>query len=137
MFKIVSEESIKFDDLTEIYDEVSEDIKTLTDYSARYVVAAGPVLTGLFRGNWNVSIDAEYDGVFIHEDPSGRSTLAKMQVDIESFNIMNDKVMYIQNNVINLNSGEHYAETVGWDATGTKSESILNRAIIIGAERIN
>lgn len=132
MFRIISDNF----DIDELYDDVSEDIKTIADYSARYVVRSGPVWTGLFRGNWNVSIDVEYNGAFLHEDKSGMETLYKMQDDIEAFSLRGDKKIYIQNNVVNLETGEDYAQTVGWDSSGRKAESVLNGAIIIGAQAV-
>lgn len=134
MFKL-----IPVDDLTnldELYEDLSDDIIKLAQTTASVVTRSGPVLTGLFRGNWSASIDVEYDGSFIHEDPSGGATLSKLNADISGFNLLNDKVIYIQNNVKNLDTGEAYAQSVGWDNSGRKAESLMNSALIIGAESL-
>lgn len=125
-----------FDDIDELYEDIGEDIKKITDYSARYVIQASPVWTGLFKGNWNVSVNVEYDGSFIHEDKDGANTLSKMQSDIAGFHFGADTVMYIQNNVYNEEDKEYYAETVSWDASGARAENILHRATVIGVASV-
>lgn len=134
MFKLIPVDDLT--DLDELYEDLSDDIIKLAQTTASVVTRSGPVLTGLFRGNWSASIDIEYDGSFIHEDPTGSETLSKLNADISGFNLLNDKVIYIQNNVKNLDTGEAYAQSVGWDNSGRKAESLMNSALIIGAESL-
>lgn len=119
--------------IDELSSDISEDVMSMADIATNYVIAASPVDTGLFKGNWNVSIDHEYDGSFTHEDPSGDSTKSKMQSDIDTFNVLYDKTIYIQNNVKDLDDGEYegYAAIVSFD----KSERVANSIISGGAIR--
>ena len=118
--------------------EISDDIIKMGDIAAKYVVYASPVDTGLFKGNWNASIDQEYDGSFINEDPDGNSTLHKMESDIGSFNIAVDTKIFIQNNVKNPDDEmEPYAATVAFDETTQTAESIVSGAAITAAEGVN
>jgi len=135
MFKVES-----FDDdllADELFDEISTDIQKMAGYASAYVVKNSPVDTGLFKGNWNVSINQEYDGQFINEDPSGTETLAGMMLDIGGFNLKEDNIIFIQNSVMDIESGNLYAPTVGWDFTTQTADSLVSGAVIVAAEAIN
>lgn len=131
MFRFESFDDEKLEKM--LLDEISDDIITMASYSAKYVIAASPVDTGLFKGNWNVSIDEPYSGAFIHEDPSGSETLSKMEFEIETFKLKQDSIIHIQNSVVSLEDDERYAPTVAWDYSTSTADSIVSGAAIIGA----
>lgn len=121
----------------ELMDNISGDIIHSASIAAKYAVIASPVDTGLFKGNWNASVNEEYDGQFINEDPSGTSTIGKMLSDIESFDLKIDKKIFIQNNVRNLDDGSMYASTVSWDYSTKTADSIVSGAAISALESLN
>jgi len=119
----------------ELADDISGDLIKMSDIATDYVVAASPVDTGLFKGNWNVSIDEEYDGSFIHEDPDGTVTKSEMKADVGTFNLNHDSKIYIQNNVKDPdNDFEGYAATVAFDSTEKTAMRILSGATIKAVE---
>ncbi len=134
---MITFESIDDDILiAELLESISEDIIKMSEYSATYAVNSSPVDTGLFKGNWNVSINDPYDGSFINEDPSGDITLSDMLNDIGVFTLETDDMIYIQNSVTDLEFGEKYAETVAYDYSTATAESIISGAAIVGLRAV-
>jgi serine protease inhibitor len=61
------------------------------------VVTLSPVKTGLFKGNWQLTIDGSANSSLIRRDPEGNSTLADIAAKANTFTA--GQVAYIQNMV--------------------------------------
>lgn len=128
MFNIDARDLLNIPD--DIIKEIDPAIRKGAIMGSKSVVANSPVLTGLFKGNWNVSLNETFDGSFSTEDPSGKSTLSKMIQKINSFSIKKDKMLFIQNNVLNSEEHEFYAETVGYDFSKSTALNIVKSAVV-------
>ena len=114
---------------------VDQDIQKVASVASRYAVYASPVRSGLFKANWNASIDKEYDGqVSSSGDPSGASALNDMLSNIQQFTVKKDSDIFIQNNVSNEDS--FYAETVSFDESGDTADKLVSKAVTTASEAI-
>ncbi|MDX9668767.1 HK97 gp10 family phage protein [Pseudomonas sp. P8_250] len=75
------------------------------------VVMLSPVLTGLFRGNWQMSVDSPVKHSLIGTDPEGAATISELRTMAATLTA--GEVAYIVNN---LEYG-YNVESVGWEVT--------------------
>lgn len=75
-------------------DDILQDIVILI---GKNVITLSPVDTGLFKGNWQLSIDSGSSGATGRLDPSGSSALSEMSSKVKSFTA--GQVAYIQNHL--------------------------------------
>tara|TARA_R110002153_G_scaffold267948_1_gene432352 strand:- start:486 stop:890 length:405 start_codon:yes stop_codon:yes gene_type:complete len=122
--------------IEDIIDIADEQIITAADTASKYAVMASPVFSGLFKANWNASLNSEYDGLVSQSgNLDGESTLGKMMLDIDTFTIRYDSIIFIQNNVSNEES--FYASTVSFDYSGDTAERLISKAATTAAETFN
>ena len=131
---------IDMSDLDSITDDfielVDADIIDSAESSASYAVSVSPVLSGMFKANWNASIDKEYDGlVSTSGDSSGAAVMSSISSELGTFSLKKDSVIFIQNNV--SNEDEHYAATVSFDQKQITADRIISRAAAVAAEKLN
>jgi hypothetical protein len=127
-----SDLDLMIDDFIELVDE---DIHKVASVASKYAVYASPVSSGLFKANWNVSIDKEYSGqVSSSGDARGTSALGEMISNIDTFTLKKDSEIFIQNNVSNEDS--FYAQTVSFDETGGSADRLISKAITTASEAI-
>jgi len=133
MIKIDTKEmDLMMDDFIDLVDE---DIKKVASVASRYAVYASPVRSGLFKANWNASIDKEYNGQVSNSgDPSGASALGEMISNITKFTLKKDSEIFIQNNVSNEDA--FYAETVSFDESGDTADKLVSKAVTTASEAI-
>ena len=125
------------DFFNELIDDISDDVIRMSNIASKYAVYSSPVYTGLFKGNWNVSLNSEYNGSSSTEDADGNTTIGKMIAASKSFNLVRDNKIFIQNNVKNLESQESYAATVSFDETTQTAYGIVSGAAITALEGVN
>jgi hypothetical protein len=75
------------------------------------VVRLSPVLTGRFRGNWQMTVGSPSTHSLMTTDPDGAATIAELKVMAATLNP--GEIAYIVNN---LDYG-YNVETVGWQKT--------------------
>lgn len=76
------------------------------------VVRISPVDTGLFRGNWQLTVDEETSGVLAREDQTGDSTVAA--IASKANKLTAGQVAYILNHIeygYDLEYGTYYGPT--------------------------
>lgn len=64
----------------------------------RDVVTLSPVKTGLFKGNWQLSIGSGATSSLLRQDPEGNETLSDIARKANSFTA--GQVAYIQNHIL-------------------------------------
>lgn len=75
-------------------DDIIQDIVILI---GKNVITLSPVDTGLFKGNWQLSIDSGSSGVIDRLDPSGSAALAELSSKANMFTA--GQIAYIQNHL--------------------------------------
>lgn len=75
-------------------DDILQDIVILI---GKNVITLSPVDTGLFKGNWQLSIDSGSSGVIDRLDPSGSDALAELSSKANMFTA--GQIAYIQNHL--------------------------------------
>lgn len=75
-------------------DDILQDIVILI---GKNVITLSPVDTGLFKGNWQLSIDSGSSGVIDRLDPSGSAALAELSSKANMFTA--GQIAYIQNHL--------------------------------------
>lgn len=76
------------------------------------VVRLSPVDTGLFRGNWQLTVDEETSGVLTREDQTGDSTISAIASKANSLTV--GQVAYILNHIeygYDLEYGTYFGPT--------------------------
>lgn len=118
--------------LNDIVDAIEDDFdevihKSMND-AALAVVPNSPEDTGRFKGNWLVSIDQIGDD--FDEDNfatgSGISTVRDIAQDAKKFTIKRNSSISLYNNV--AEDTNHYAQTVGYDQSGSKALDLMDMA---------
>lgn len=129
MFKVDASDLAGITD--ELIDSIDPAIRRGAEMGSRSVISNSPVLTGLFKGNWRVFNNDNNDGSYSTVDPSGASTLAAMISKINSFSLRKDKMLVIQNNVLNTEDNrQYYAEFVGYDFSKSTALNIIKSAVV-------
>lgn len=75
------------------------------------VVTLSPVLTGLFRGNWQLTVGTPSTHSLTEVDPEGNETIARIKAKVATLNP--GELAILANN---LTYG-YNVETIGWPAT--------------------
>lgn len=75
-------------------DDILQDIVILI---GKNVITLSPVDTGLFKGNWQLSIDGGSSGVIDRLDPSGSVALSELSSKANTFTA--GQIAYIQNHL--------------------------------------
>ena len=73
-------------------------LQTIVIQVGRDVVTLSPVKTGLFKGNWQLSIDSGATSSLLRQDPEGNETLSDIARKANSFTA--GQVAYIQNHIL-------------------------------------
>lgn len=73
-------------------------LQTIVIKIGQSVVTLSPVDTGLFKGNWQLSIDSSATSSLLREDPDGVATMADIVSKVKTFTA--GQVAYIQNHVL-------------------------------------
>lgn len=76
---------------------IDDVLQTVVLMVGKSVVTLSPVKTGLFKGNWQLTIDGSANSSLIRRDPEGNSTLADIASKTNTFTA--GQVAYIQNMV--------------------------------------
>lgn len=76
---------------------IDDVLQTVVLMVGKSVVTLSPVKTGLFKGNWQLTIDGSANSSLIRRDPEGNSTLADIASKANTFTA--GQVAYIQNMV--------------------------------------
>lgn len=71
--------------------------QTVVIQAGELVVRISPVDTGLFRGNWQLTIDSESSGAISRLDPEGSSTIAA--IVSKANNLRAGQIAYILNHI--------------------------------------
>jgi len=75
------------------------------------VITLSPVLTGLFRGNWQLTVGTPSSHSLIETDPEGNETIARIKARVAT--LVPGELAILANN---LEYG-YNVETIGWKAT--------------------
>lgn len=76
---------------------IDDVLQTVVLMVGKSVVTLSPVKTGLFKGNWQLTIYGSANSSLIRRDPEGNSTLADIAATANTFTA--GQVAYIQNMV--------------------------------------
>lgn len=77
---------------------INEALQTIVMKIGESVVHLSPVDTGLFKGNWQLTIDGTTNSSLLREDKDGFVTLADMANAVNSFS--SGQIAYIQNHIL-------------------------------------
>jgi len=78
--------------------QIDDTLQTIVMKVGETIVRLSPVDTGLFKGNWQLSIDKTTSSSLTRTDPDGNATLADMASKVNSFTA--GQIAYIQNHVL-------------------------------------
>jgi hypothetical protein len=78
--------------------QINETLQTIVLKVGQVLVTLSPVDTGLFRGNWQLSIDSTTSSSLLRTDPDGYATIADIASKVNSFTA--GQVAYLQNHVL-------------------------------------
>lgn len=112
---------------------LTDTFKTVVIEIGDTVLGFSPVLTGRFKGNWQLTVNSPSTQSLVNYDPSGASTLAKIVSGAQT--LTTGQVAYIVNN---LTYG-YEIETAGWpsgkppympvQSTALKFDQIVEEAV--------
>lgn len=95
------------------------------------VVMKSPVLTGRFKGNWQVAIGSAPEGVLTIDDKAGTATIAK--ITAATLGLKAGQVIHLQNNLeysIPLEYGHSKQAPAGMVRTTVQEfNAIVNKAV--------
>jgi hypothetical protein len=75
-------------------DDTLQDIVLLI---GKNLITLSPVDTGLFKGNWQLSIGTGTNSSLLRHDPTGSAALSDLLVNVRSFTV--GQIAYIQNHL--------------------------------------
>jgi hypothetical protein len=78
--------------------KVDDVLQTIAIKVGEMVVTLSPVDTGLFRGNWQMNIDAPASSSLVRKDQDGHATISEIASVANSFTA--GQIAYIQNHVL-------------------------------------
>lgn len=84
--------------IEETEETIDEILQTIVIMVGQSVVTLSPVDTGLFKGNWQLSIDEGTTSSLLREDKEGFETMADIAKRVNTFTA--GQIAYIQNHVL-------------------------------------
>lgn len=82
----------------ETEETINDVLQTIVIMVGTSVVTLSPVDTGLFKGNWQLSIDTGTNSSLLREDKEGAETIAEIAKKANSFTA--GQIAYIQNHIL-------------------------------------